>query len=98
MKLTEEFEKDTIGPLLIESVVKLKMNEKENIIGIISGKQSTSKELTVTNIGENIISIDFGCDKHELAEFIIESCDEFGYKTISNVYDSNINIRIVKWD
>lgn len=96
MKLTEEFDKDTIGPLLIESVVKLKMNEKENILGIISGKQSINNELFVTNIGDNIISIDFPGDKHELAEFIIESCDEFGYKTISNVYNEKINIRIIK--
>lgn len=96
MTLTEQFEKDTIGPLLIESVTRLKLDEKENILGIISGKKSVNNELIVTNISESVISIDISSDKHEVAEFIIESCDEYGYKTISNVYDSKINIRIVK--
>jgi len=97
MRLTEEFDKDTIGTLLIESASpKLKVDEKDNVLGVLSGKQSINKNITVTNIGENIISIDFPSSRHEVAEFIIESCDEFGYKTISNVYDNSINIRIIK--
>lgn len=91
------FDEDTMGSLLIENVSpKLRIDEKGNILEIISGKGSVNKDLIVTNIGENIVSIDFPSDRHEIAEFIIESCDEFGYKTISNVYDEKINIRIIK--
>lgn len=96
MRISEEFEKDVLGPLLIESVTKLRITDREDILNIISGKQSTNKCYSITNIGENIISIDFPSDYFLAADYIIESCDVFGYDTISNVYDDKINIRIIK--
>jgi hypothetical protein len=104
MILNEQFEKDTIGKLLIESSIKVNVNDREKLLRVISGKMKSfitesyniNDDISVLNIGENIISIDFSENFHEIAEFIIESCDDFGYKTITNVYDDKINIRIVK--
>lgn len=101
MKLSEQFEKDEIGKLLIETPsVKIKREDKASLLEIISGKTnkfvSELYNIDILNIGENIISITFPEQHHELAEYIIESCDDIGYNTLLDVTNKNINIRIIK--
>lgn len=103
MIFSESFEKDMVGTLFIESKsVKIKRIDKEYILKAITGKpfsfisESYKQKVEVSNISDNIITFNFSEKFNELAEYIIESCDELGYQVISSVDNSNINIRVIR--
>lgn len=99
MLLSEQFDKDTIGSLLIETKSRtVKQEDKKNILRVITGRDSTliSECIKISLLGENIVSFNFPESQHEVAEYIIESCDDLGYKVMANITDKDINIRVIR--
>jgi hypothetical protein len=103
MLFSESFNKDIIGTLFIESKsIKIKRMDKEYILKAITGKpfsfisESYNQKINISNISDNIITFNFSEKLNELAEYIIESCDELGYQTISNIDNDNISIKVIR--
>ncbi len=102
MLLSEQFEDDKLGKLLIEEKSKkMKHNDIKNLLDIISGKEDKFiskiyENVSITKIGKNILSFDFPESMYEMADVIIELCDNFNYKIKGSVTNNNINIRIIK--
>lgn len=103
MLLSEQFKKDDIGKLLIETKsVKIKKSDKENVVKAISGdltpfvlESYPNANMILSKIGE-IICFEFSEQYNELAEYIIETCDELGYKIIGDIDNENIKIKVIK--